>query len=63
MSIAFCKECDHIVEGDTHSGVEIVVNMREGTKTERRYECCNGCGAEVSGIACEPEENPNAEDR
>jgi len=50
MSIAFCRECDHIVEGSTRMDTD-----EHGVE----YEYCISCGQEVSNL---PEDDPR-EDR
>lgn len=59
MSLSYCPECERIVEGNTHFGVEITINMLDKTEIKRPYEVCNACGAETTGL----QEDDPREDR
>lgn len=50
MSIAYCSNCERIVEGNTMNGVEITINRLTGTKIKRSFECCQFCGIEVTHL-------------
>ena len=49
MSIAFCEECEHVVEGETYTAIGDFGDM---------VEFCNFCKVQCTGL---PEDDPREE--
>lgn len=58
MSLAYCNECERIVEGNTRHGVEITINLRKGTQEKHHYERCKICDKKTTELQ---EDDPRKE--